>query len=282
MTTLFRTAPQRFTKTVVATSPSVGQAHVFQPTPYKSTKPITPKDTLTEPTTAHSMSQLVKNQHAGLFATVKNAKGLTSSQQYRFAHTDVEFPDLEKYRRDVTKDTTKPARETEDQRRAFTNAMYGIGAVAGILFGKGAVRKIVDYKSMPADQLALAAVEIDITTIPEGTGKTFEWRGKPVFVRHRTEKEIQTEKSVPVNELRHPQPDEERAPLNPNWVVTLGVCTHLGCVPIAGAGDFGGYYCPCHGSHYDTGGRIRKGPAPLNLEIPEYEFVSDTILKIGK
>lgn len=104
--------------------------------------------------------------------------------------------------------------------------------------------------------------------------------GKPLFIRHRTASEISAEQSVAVANLRHPQHDNERVK-NPEWLVVLGVCTHLGCVPIANAGDFGGYYCPCHGSHYDASGRIRKGPAPLNLEVPEYTFPEDNLLVVG-
>lgn len=101
--------------------------------------------------------------------------------------------------------------------------------------------------------------------------------GKPVFIRRRTQKEIDVERAVNLTELRDPEHDEKRAP-NAEWLVVVGVCTHLGCVPIAGKGDFGGYYCPCHGSHYDASGRIRKGPAPANLEVPVYEFQGDTLV----
>lgn len=101
-----------------------------------------------------------------------------------------------------------------------------------------------------------------------------------MFIRHRTEQEIAAEQAVAVSTLRDPQHDNERVQ-NPKFLVVLGVCTHLGCVPIANAGDFGGYYCPCHGSHYDASGRIRKGPAPLNLEVPEYTYPSEDLLVVG-
>ena len=111
------------------------------------------------------------------------------------------------------------------------------------------------------------------------------WRGKPIFIRHRTSNEIRTANNTSVNELKHMASDESRVK-NPKWLVVVGVCTHLGCVPLGqkvgdNKGEFGGWFCPCHGSHYDTSGRIRKGPAPLNLEIPPYDFVSDDIIKIG-
>lgn len=134
--------------------------------------------------------------------------------------------------------------------------------------------------SASADVLALAKIEIKLAEIPEGKSVTFKWRGKPLFIRHRTEEEISVEQSVPVGTLRDAQHDNERTQ-NPKWLVVLGVCTHLGCVPIANAGDYGGYYCPCHGSHYDASGRIRKGPAPLNLEVPPYSFPEDGLLVVG-
>lgn len=109
---------------------------------------------------------------------------------------------------------------------------------------------------------------------------TFKWRGKPLFVRHRTTEEIEEVAGVDVNSLRDPEADHERVQ-KPEWLVLIGVCTHLGCVPIANAGEFGGYFCPCHGSHYDASGRIRKGPAPLNLEVPTYEFTSEDLMVVG-
>jgi ubiquinol-cytochrome c reductase iron-sulfur subunit len=109
---------------------------------------------------------------------------------------------------------------------------------------------------------------------------TIKWRGKPVFIRHRTQEEIAEANSVSVAELRDPQTDADRVK-QPEWLVVLGICTHLGCVPIGEAGDYDGWYCPCHGSHYDISGRIRKGPAPLNLEVPPYEIVDGQRLIVG-
>ncbi len=135
------------------------------------------------------------------------------------------------------------------------------------------------------DTLALSTVEVDISAIPEGESKTVMWRGKPVFVRHRTAKEIEEARAVDVSSLTDKQSDEQRVQ-KAEWLVTVGVCTHLGCIPMGqkpteDRGEFGGYFCPCHGSAYDTSGRIRKGPAPKNLEVPQYEFVTDTKIKIG-
>ena len=114
---------------------------------------------------------------------------------------------------------------------------------------------------------------------------TVKWRGKPVFIRRRTENEINESRQVDINSLRDPQADEERVQKD-EWLVVMGVCTHLGCVPLGqktgdGKGDYGGWFCPCHGSHYDISGRIRKGPAPENLEVPPYSFISDNVIKIG-
>lgn len=136
--------------------------------------------------------------------------------------------------------------------------------------------------SASADVLALAQIEIKLSDIPEGKSATFKWRGKPLFIRHRTQEEIAISRAVPINILRDPEEDSKRCE-NPSWLVVIGVCTHLGCVPISDAGDFGpgGYYCPCHGSHYDAAGRIRKGPAPTNLEIPPYNFVGEDTLVVG-
>ena len=128
-----------------------------------------------------------------------------------------------------------------------------------------------------ADVLALASAEFETGAIAEGTTLTVKWRGKPVFIRHRTPAEIATEAAVNIGELKDPETDAERAE-NPSWLVVLGVCTHLGCVPISGAGEYNGWFCPCHGSHYDTSGRIRRGPAPLNLEVPPYKFSGDKLV----
>lgn len=135
------------------------------------------------------------------------------------------------------------------------------------------------------DVLALASSEVDLTQVPEGASITVKWRGKPVFIRHRTKAEIDAAAKDNTASLVDPQDDALRVK-KPQWLILVGVCTHLGCVPLGQAvgaerGDFGGWFCPCHGSHYDTSGRIRKGPAPKNLAVPTYTFLSDTLVKIG-
>lgn len=138
--------------------------------------------------------------------------------------------------------------------------------------GSAVVATFVATMSASADVLALSSLEVNLDNILEGNTATVKWRGKPVFIRNRSTKEIQREADFDYMTLRDPQSDAERVK-DPKWYISLGVCTHLGCVPIANAGDYYGFFCPCHGSHYDASGRIRKGPAPLNLEIPAYEFI---------
>ncbi|XP_076885559.1 cytochrome b-c1 complex subunit Rieske-4, mitochondrial-like [Bidens hawaiensis] len=142
------------------------------------------------------------------------------------------------------------------------------------------VLKFVLSMSASKDVLALASLEVDLSSIEPGTTVTVKWRGKPVFIRRRTDDDIKLANSVDVNSLRDPQEDAVRVK-DPEWLIVVGVCTHLGCIPLPNAGDFGGWFCPCHGSHYDISGRIRKGPAPYNLEVPTYSFLGDNKLLIG-
>ncbi|CAG8954616.1 hypothetical protein HYALB_00001573 [Hymenoscyphus albidus] len=162
----------------------------------------------------------------------------------------------------------------------FQYFMVGTMGALTAASAKGTVQDFLQNMSASADVLAMAKVEVDLAAIPEGKNVIIKWRGKPVFVRHRTPDEIKQAESVDVQSLRDPQSDADRVK-QPEWLVMVGVCTHLGCVPIGEAGDFGGWFCPCHGSHYDISGRIRKGPAPLNLEIPQYEFAEESSLVIG-
>jgi ubiquinol-cytochrome c reductase iron-sulfur subunit len=186
----------------------------------------------------------------------------------------------------ATLEETTAAMEADHslRRRDFINiaavSFAGVGAVAVAI-------PLVNQMSPSADVLALASTEVDISKIAPGQAIKTSWRKQPVFVRNLTPKEIAEANAVDVNSLRDPQTLAERTkPGKPQWLITLGVCTHLGCVPLGASegenrGDFGGYFCPCHGSHYDTAARIRKGPAPRNLEVPEYEFTTDTAVRIG-
>ncbi|MGB5948435.1 MAG: ubiquinol-cytochrome c reductase iron-sulfur subunit [Parvibaculum sp.] len=172
----------------------------------------------------------------------------------------------------------------EPTRRDFlyvaTGAFAAVGAAA-------AVWPLIDQMNPDASVLALASTEVDLSNVPVGQEITIKWRGKPVFVRHRSEAEIKAADDVDVASLPDPETDDQRVMKGPNgelerqWLVLIGICTHLGCVPLAYKGEYNGYFCPCHGSVYDTSGRIRKGPAPLNLAVPPYSFISDTKIKIG-
>jgi ubiquinol-cytochrome c reductase iron-sulfur subunit len=166
--------------------------------------------------------------------------------------------------------------------RTHNYAVIGGARFIGASIGRLVAVKFLAQMNPSADVLALANLEVDISNVQPGAAIIVKWRGKPVFVRNRTDEEIAAANEVDLGELRDPQTDADRiTPGKENLLVVLGVCTHLGCVPINGAGDYNGWFCPCHGSHYDTSGRIRKGPAPLNLEIPPYEFLDDSKLVIG-
>ena len=188
----------------------------------------------------------------------------------------------------ATLDQTEPAVTAPSdegvRRRDFINvAAVSFAGVGGVV----AVLPLINSMNPSADVLALAQVEVDISAIQPGQAIKTIWRKQPVFIRNLTPQEIAAANAVPVNDLRDPQTLAERTKEGKaNWLITMGVCTHLGCVPLGAGegenkGEYGGYFCPCHGSHYDTAGRIRKGPAPINLEVPEYEFASDTVVRIG-
>ena len=171
---------------------------------------------------------------------------------------------------------------TGETRRDFliltAGAIGGVGVVATIW-------PFIDTLNPARDTLALSSTEVDLAPIQEGQRLTVAWRGKPVFIAHRTAAEIKAAQDTDISQLREPQADSDRVQ-RPEWLVVIGVCTHLGCIPLgqkAGddRGQYGGWFCPCHGSQYDTSGRIRRGPAPRNLDLPPYQFTSDTAIKIG-
>ncbi|MEM9030844.1 MAG: ubiquinol-cytochrome c reductase iron-sulfur subunit [Pseudomonadota bacterium] len=145
----------------------------------------------------------------------------------------------------------------------------------------------IDQMNPDANAVALSTIEIDVSPIESGQAITVMWQGKPVFIRNRTEEEVSQSKAVPLADLPDPQSDAQRTKSGKeNWLVMIGICTHLGCIPKGQAvgdvkGEYGGWFCPCHGSHYDTAGRIRKGPAPRNLDVPPYAFLTDTSIRIG-
>jgi ubiquinol-cytochrome c reductase iron-sulfur subunit len=183
---------------------------------------------------------------------------------------------------DTSHDTPADGAAPEETRREFlylvTTAVGGLGAA---IFAW----PLIDSLNPSADVEALSSVDIDLSAVAVGQRITVKWRGNPVFIDHRTPEEIAKAKDVDVSQLRDPQPDEARAK-KPEWLIVVGVCTHLGCVPLGTApteprGDYGGWFCPCHGSQYDTSGRIRKGPAPKNLVVPNYQFLTDTSIRFG-
>ena len=170
----------------------------------------------------------------------------------------------------------------DDSRRNFLYIATGAFTTVG---GALAAWPLIHQMNPAADVLALASTEVDLSPLAVGQSITVKWRGKPVFIRHRTADEISQAQAADLSELRDSQADSERVQ-RPEWLIMVGVCTHLGCIPLGQKdtdvrGDWGGWFCPCHGSHYDTSGRIRKGPAPENLQIPEYVFLDETTVKIG-
>lgn len=180
----------------------------------------------------------------------------------------------------------------EPTRRDFLYLTTGMAAAVGAV---SVAWPFIDQMRPDASTLALASIEVNVAALEPGMSLTVKWRGKPVFIRYRTDKEVAAAKAVELAELKDPLARNANLPPdtiastaarsagegNENWLVMIGVCTHLGCIPLGQAGDFGGWFCPCHGSHYDTAGRIRKGPAPENLAIPTLEFTSDTVIRIG-
>jgi ubiquinol-cytochrome c reductase iron-sulfur subunit len=173
--------------------------------------------------------------------------------------------------------------DTDDKtRRDFLLlSTMAVGAVGSGL----AAWPFIDVMNPAADTLALSTTEVDLAPIEEGMSITVVWRGKPVFIRHRTAAEIKEAVAVPLDDLIDPEADKGRAQ-KPQWLIMVGICTHLGCIPLGQKsndpkGEFGGWFCPCHGSHYDTSGRIRKGPAPKNLVVPAYQYLTDTTIRIG-
>ncbi|APR97904.1 ubiquinol-cytochrome c reductase iron-sulfur subunit [Wolbachia endosymbiont of Folsomia candida] len=179
------------------------------------------------------------------------------------------------------KDTTKVPIIKDESKRDFitltTCAMAGIGAASGLW-------PLVKSMNPSAEVLAMSSVEVNLSGIQEGHGVKVKWQGKPVFIRKRTRQEIEAARAVDVKNLRDPQPDEERVYEGKDeWLIMIGICTHLGCVPVDhDTKDGNGWFCPCHGSYYDTSGRVIGGPAPRNMDVPDYFFPSENVVVIGK
>lgn len=180
----------------------------------------------------------------------------------------------------------------EPTRRDFLYIATGMAGVVGV---GGLAWPFIDQMRPDASTLAAASIEVDVSSLAEGASLTVKWRGKPVFIRNRSAKEVEEGKSAALGDLKDPIARNANLPSDAqatdvarsagegkeNWLIMIGVCTHLGCVPLGESGAFGGWFCPCHGSTYDTAGRIRSGPAPENMHIPQYAFTSDTVIRIG-
>ncbi len=179
-------------------------------------------------------------------------------------------------------ETSQGEKPQDESKRDFLYLSTAALAVVGAGY---AIWPVINSMNPAADTLALATIDVDISAVEVGQAITVTWRGKPVFIRHRTEEEIAAAQVADMDDLPDPQTDEERT-IVPQWLVMVGICTHLGCVPLGQQegdekGDYAGWFCPCHGSHYDTAGRIRRGPAPSNLEVPEYVFLDDANIRLG-
>jgi len=198
------------------------------------------------------------------------AQRFLSTSSIRKSDT-TQIPDFSKY---------KLQQGHNESTRAFTYLMVGSTGVITAVSGKAFVHDLLSNMSASADVMAMAKIEVDLNKLPEGKNLIVKWRGKPIFIRHRTADEIAEANDVNLAELRDKETDADRVK-DPSFLIMVGVCTHLGCVPIGEAGEFGGWFCPCHGSHYDISGRIRKGPAPLNLEVPQYNITADKTVVIG-
>lgn len=196
-------------------------------------------------------------------------------------HRDLETPSFDAYRKDEYRDVRRTDWGSGDGKPGFTYVVGFFGLLCASYGVKSEVTHLASYMSAAADVLALASIEVELGKIAPGACVSYKWRGKPLFIKHRTQVDIDNEANTPMTSLRDPQTPEQRM-LKAEWLIVIGICTHLGCVPIPNSGDWpGGFYCPCHGSHYDNLGRARKGPAPLNLEVPPYVFASDTLVVVG-
>lgn len=181
-------------------------------------------------------------------------------------------------------DIPEPTPFVDERRRDFLYVATGAFAAVGAVV---VVWPLINQMNPSADVLAVASIDVDLTGIARGQAIVATWRGKPVFVRNLTIAEQAAANAFPTDKLRDPQTLTQRTkPDDTNWLIVIGVCTHLGCIPLGGRpgenkGEYGGYFCPCHGSVYDTAGRIRRGPAPRNLDLPPYVFTTPTQIKIG-
>jgi len=206
---------------------------------------------------------------------VQNTTRICATEVSRAAHTDIPKPDFDHVRYTSNLDPSVQV-DTITPRVFNYVALTSVGA-GGLVLGKGIARGLVELLKPDKQCNEAACLEVELEKIPEGKSLVVTYNSKPIFVKHRTDAEMDEQVSFDVTGLRDPVADLDRFH-DMKWQVIYGVCTHLGCVPIEGKGDFGGYYCPCHGSHYDAAGRIRKGPAPKNLEVPPYKVLGKLLI----
>lgn len=196
-------------------------------------------------------------------------------------HRDIEFPNFDSERKNQFKDVKKTKWHSGDSKIGISYLVGAFGFVCGAYGVKANLLHYIYSMAAPADVIAMASIELDISKVAPGQCLSVKWRGKPLFIKNRTPADIEIEAKTPLSALRDPETPEQRT-IKPEWLIVIGICTHLGCVPIPNSGDWvGGFYCPCHGSHFDNVGRARKGPAPTNLVVPPYKFLTDTLLLVG-
>lgn len=196
-------------------------------------------------------------------------------------HRDMHFPTFDKYRKSHLADVRRTKWGMADSKTGIVYFVGFLGWMAGLYSIKSHATHYIMCIGAAADVVAMAIVEFKIGHIPEGVTETVKWRGKPLFIKHRTKAEMDKERATPMSDLKDPETEEQRC-TKPEWLICLAICTHLGCVPIPNAGDYaGGFYCACHGSQFDNLGRARKGPAPTNLEIPFYKFLTPSTILVG-
>jgi len=223
-----------------------------------------------------SSSHIVKRQSYPLIC-LSTRNSVTDTEKFRqiWHNTDSIDPLY-----DISKKPMDLERRYDPTRRAAYYFMFAGTMATGVIAARNCIEGIVGFLWKPGDILAMSTTEVSKKDVPAGKCIVVLWKDSPVFIWHRTEQQISWAKADDSTELRHPQTDEERVK-DPTWYVSMAICTHLGCIPIHGSGNYHGFFCPCHGSHYDASGRIRKGPAPRNLDIPNYRFTNEDTIIIG-
>jgi len=263
-------SPFSFSRVVLASSSSPASSSPSSVAPHTSLVPYAPRGGIT------ALSLYTHRQHQRQQSRNLN---LRPASKFRSPEEIIKdpFTSIDKYFDIYQKDNTN---SVDPSGRAFHYAAHGVKRGLMVTAARLAVMKIVYMMGASGDVVAGAKVEVDLKKIYEGTTLAIKWQGKPVFVRHRTKAEIQLAKDDDDALMKDPSPDEDRVK-KPEWLVLIAICTHLGCVPLAGEGRWKGFFCPCHGSDYDTSGRIRLGPAPTNLAVPDHNFPSNDLLLVG-